>query len=545
MIGLLFKRKIPKISVIIPFFNVERYLDECIQSVLNQKELSLEIIMVDDGSTDRSVSIVKKYMKEHREIKLLYSNHRGPGGARNLGVKHAKGEFIAFVDADDILVKGIYNRMYTACVNNNAELCICNVARLKGDNISNSDLHNYVYKNYEPITHIKDNHALIYDSVSWNKLINRKFYERNKLKYEEEMVYEDILFSAQLYMKCNKTVMIAETGYLWRNRDEKNDASLSQTYFYKKNIVDRLRAVQGLLDYLNSEGATEALLNAAKYKILERDFKIVLDSVNHISDEESRDLFRQIQSFIEKNIGYEIIKRLPVVDMQRYSDVRDGKVEEYKKLLEYRNGAYYRAPIEERDRRLFAVLPKELINVESNDVTNEFARRSRRVWVDAVIEESEDIKIKTHLYIHRYNMAEPGGQDVTVKLVNEEFNEVINVDTIPERTAFLTEKFGEVYDEYTDTHTNYNYDYTGFSFNLAESLKNVSLGDKKKTYTVMADFADRIFRGRQIIKGDEKRNIEKYEKMEIKLMDRIIRIKLGMQQELQIEVSKYNSARVN
>ena len=101
----------PLISVIVPVYNVEQYLKKCLDSVISQTYTNLEIILVDDGSTDNSLSICREFEKLDARVRVFSQNNRGPGSARNTGLNHAKGIYIAFVDSDDYLDKNIYKNL--------------------------------------------------------------------------------------------------------------------------------------------------------------------------------------------------------------------------------------------------------------------------------------------------------------------------------------------------------------------------------------------------------------------------------------------------
>ena len=101
-----------KLSIIIPVYNVEQYLEKCINSLINQTLKELEFIFVNDGTPDNSVDIIKKYQKIDKRIKLLEKTNGGQASARNLGLKHAKGEYIAFLDSDDYVSENMYQTLY-------------------------------------------------------------------------------------------------------------------------------------------------------------------------------------------------------------------------------------------------------------------------------------------------------------------------------------------------------------------------------------------------------------------------------------------------
>lgn len=530
------------ISVIIPIFNAEKYLEDCLNSIIGQKRVRIEIILVDDGSTDGSLAIAKKYKENNGCIKIYRTNHKGPGGARNLGVRHAKGEYIAFVDADDVLVNGIYRRMLRSARSNNAEVCICNAARFDSRKKWESDLHDKVFKNYKICTHITENSTLIYDTCCWNKLIDRKLYKREKLSFPEGVVYEDIPFNAKLHMKCNKTVMIAETGYLWRRREEQNNQSITQHYYTEKNINDRLSAAKSIADYLLSDKSVEnTLKETVKYKLLETDLRIVLDAVDHMSEEQCKKVFFEIREFIENYMNGKIPDNLSVFDYQRYYYVINNDVKGYLKLLEYGKSAYSSAPVEEKGGDLVTILPDDIFCVDKRSVKEEMARENRRTWIDDVRFIDGEIVIDAHIYIQRYNMCSPSDQKVKVLLVNEEDNKVITVETSPKETTFLTNVYGDVIDASTNTVTSYNYDYTGFSFKIGTQLFDEDSSYSRTKYSVLAEYEDRFFKGTEILKWLSPKTMDKAYKIIVEKDEKKEYIMFGEQKELQIIVKREKS----
>ncbi len=114
---------IPKVSIIIPVYNVEKYLKECLNSVVNQTLKEIEIICVDDGSTDNSLSILEEYAKKDNRINLLKQENSGAGAARNKGLDSARGEYIYFLDSDDFLELNAIEILYNQIAKNQADIC--------------------------------------------------------------------------------------------------------------------------------------------------------------------------------------------------------------------------------------------------------------------------------------------------------------------------------------------------------------------------------------------------------------------------------------
>lgn len=133
------------ISVIIPVYNVEKYLEQCLDSVINQNLQDIEIICVDDGSTDNSPSILEKFSSKDNRIKIFSKENGGQASARNLGIKKAKGKYIAFVDSDDFIKEDMFVKLYDVAENNNLDIAMCKIA-LYDDNTGNIDENAWYYK---------------------------------------------------------------------------------------------------------------------------------------------------------------------------------------------------------------------------------------------------------------------------------------------------------------------------------------------------------------------------------------------------------------
>ena len=121
--------KAPKISVVIPIYNAEEYLEECLESVVGQTLRDIEIICINDGSTDNSAKICEKYAKKDKRIIFVSTENKGPGAARNTGLGFAKGEFIGFVDSDDWIDLDFYEKLYTAAVETDADIATGGIVR--------------------------------------------------------------------------------------------------------------------------------------------------------------------------------------------------------------------------------------------------------------------------------------------------------------------------------------------------------------------------------------------------------------------------------
>ena len=186
----------PKVSVIVPIYNVEKYLEKCINSLLSQTLEDIQIILVNDGSKDNSGNIAKEYEKNNKD-RVIYveKENGGLSDARNYGLKYATGDFIAFLDSDDYIEKNAYEEMYNKAIEENADYVECDFIW---------EFHNkirvdkqYPYKNKkEMLSFVR--------VVAWNKLIKRQLITDNNLEFPKGLRYEDVEFTYKLIPFINK-----------------------------------------------------------------------------------------------------------------------------------------------------------------------------------------------------------------------------------------------------------------------------------------------------------------------------------------------------
>lgn len=160
-----------KISVIIPVYNKSKFLRECLDSVLNQTFDSIQIVIVDDGSTDDSPMIIENYRKKYKNIKVISQENQGVIGARITGYKNAEGDFIGWVDADDFIDKSMYEKLYKNAIDNNAEISICNYS-----------FYPYTPSKktiwYTPYRGIVDYKFINKSGTQWNKIVKKELLDR-------------------------------------------------------------------------------------------------------------------------------------------------------------------------------------------------------------------------------------------------------------------------------------------------------------------------------------------------------------------------------
>src|SRR5690625_2816139 len=128
----------PQISIIVPVYNVASYVQQCLDSILDQTFKGFEVIVINDGSTDNTGEIIDKYTKKDRRVKAIHQSYGGVSSARNIGIELATGEYIGFVDGDDYIKKDMFETLYRMCVDTESDIAICRLGRKIDDNIINN-----------------------------------------------------------------------------------------------------------------------------------------------------------------------------------------------------------------------------------------------------------------------------------------------------------------------------------------------------------------------------------------------------------------------
>ncbi len=195
------------ISIIVPIYNVEKYLIRCIESIINQTYKTIEIILVDDGSTDNSSKICDEYKNKDKRIKVIHKKNGGLSSARNVGLDIAKGKYIGFVDSDDYISPNMYEMMYNNLIKTSGDIIICNFSYFKKEPPSfTTEFNLKEYTNIEAILELIKLKKRKIEDYAWNKLYKKELFKN--IRYPERFLYEDIGTTYKLFNKSKKIVTI-------------------------------------------------------------------------------------------------------------------------------------------------------------------------------------------------------------------------------------------------------------------------------------------------------------------------------------------------
>ena len=207
------------ISIIVPIYKVEKYLDRCINSILNQTFKDFELILVDDGSPDRCGDICEEYAKKDKRIKVIHKENGGLSDARNAGLDIATGKFIGFIDSDDFIHKDMYMILYDAIIKSKSDISQCKFKYFSKEDELNKNIINdgkyEIYNNIDAIEEIIDNKNL--NTNVWNKLYKRELF--NDIRFPKGKIHEDEFVTYKVFYRAKTVSYVNKELYYYFSND--------------------------------------------------------------------------------------------------------------------------------------------------------------------------------------------------------------------------------------------------------------------------------------------------------------------------------------
>lgn len=264
-----------KVSVIVPVYNVEDYLEKCLDSLVNQTLRDIEIIIVNDGSMDNSEKIINKYTEKYKNVYGYKKENGGLSDARNYGLAYAKGEYISFVDSDDYIDEEMLKKMYTKAVEDKLDIVVCDSIEVYDTKyvIKKSNFH---YSNNEV-----DNY-IISPPMAWTRLYKKHLFDQ--LKFEKGIYYEDLHLMPSMAMYTNKIGFLEEGLYFYVQRNN----SIMKQKQYSDKLLDIFKVLEHNREILSKKYPDEVeylylqhLLRTASLRFLNyKESKMLLKKVN-------------------------------------------------------------------------------------------------------------------------------------------------------------------------------------------------------------------------------------------------------------------------
>lgn len=317
----------PLISIIVPIYNMEKYLRKCIDSILCQTYKNIELILVDDGSTDSSPQICDEYAELDDRVKVIHKHNTGQADSRNKGINIAKGEYIGFVDSDDWIDADMYEVLYNTIVDTGADISICGIFYEYANQIEVTYNCGGLY-NYDREEAIR---AIYMDtnikSYSWDKLFKREVITNN---YPDTRYFEDLTILIKWIANANKTSIVGKAKYHYRQREGSICTTQSNKNFFGFwlglfNIFLFVRE-QGVFSdderimYLNLLRKT---ISVAKGIARVTDRKRALAHYNYMTTElKDKDVIRSEYLSTSKKINLIMLEKTPLLFFSIYKVVK-------------------------------------------------------------------------------------------------------------------------------------------------------------------------------------------------------------------------------
>ena len=411
--------RVPRISVVVPVYNVESYVATCLQSLARQSFRDLEVIVVDDGSTDASAAIAERFTGRDRRFRLLRQANGGLGQARNRGVAAAGGEFLAFVDSDDVVADDAYERLAGALDASGSDFATGNVLRLTRQGTSQTQFLARTFVRTRMRTHVSRDRTLLADRTAWNKLWRRSFWDAQDLRFPEGVVHEDIPVTLPAHLAAAGVDVLAAPVYHWRLRED-GAQSITQRRLERRVLADRLAAVEHVRLELAQRGPRK-VSRWYDASLIRDDLRLHLDVLEQ-ADAPYRALFMEGAGRILASVPARSYRQLSALDRVKWHLVRRGALEELLEVMRFEREDAEATPPLRRLGRYYGDYP---FRTDRPRRVPGSAYRLRRLdeelalasHVDDVRVEGGVLRLRGHAHLGCLPATRPGAQHTTLTAV--------------------------------------------------------------------------------------------------------------------------------
>jgi CDP-glycerol glycerophosphotransferase len=403
----------PRISVVVPIYNVEPYLDECLDSIAGQTYRDIEVVMVDDGSKDSSPVIAERWVSKDKRFRLVTQPNGGLGNARNTGIKNAGGELLAFVDSDDYLAPNAYQLLVEALDETGSDFATGNVLRLQSQGVRQAAFLAEAFARTRLKTHVSEYRPLIADRIAWNKLFRREFWDKQGREFPEGVLNEDIPVILPAHFAAHSVDVISDPIYYWRSRDS-DELSITQRRLEPKALRDRLAAMDQVVDWLDEHGKRK--WKSWYYEgIVADDLRLYVTPLS-AADDQYRELFLdKVNAFLDR-APKGIYDPLPAIERLRWHLVRRRLMPELLEVLRFqREEMRDRPPVEIRGRWYgdYPFREDERLKIPRSIYLLE-GELGLRVEIDSLEWDGERLKVRGNAFIRGIGAATPDTQQLKV-----------------------------------------------------------------------------------------------------------------------------------
>lgn len=278
-----------KVSIIVPVYNVEKYLRKCLDSLVSQTLKDFEIIVVNDGSRDNSQDIIDEYATKHDNVVSYIKENGGLGDARNYGLERANGEYIGFVDSDDYVEPNMYEKLYEKAVNDDCDLVVCDlIYTFEQDNKKD-----YITKGLRELNPDKNKDGFLSPLFAWNKLYKREMLIENNLRYPTGLWYEDIPVTLSCFALSRNTGYVNDAFVHYVQRSNSIMGNKTNKKFYDIFVI-----LENTYSFFKEHNYLDKYHNELEYVFAEQ--LMVYGAFRFLRSDDYYDLSEKAREFINK-----------------------------------------------------------------------------------------------------------------------------------------------------------------------------------------------------------------------------------------------------
>jgi CDP-glycerol glycerophosphotransferase len=407
---------VPRISVVVPIYNVERYLPACLGSLAAQTTTDLEVVMVDDGSTDDGPGIAERFAARDPRFRLIRQANGGLGNARNTGTAAASGELLAFVDSDDVVPHDAYERLAAALDRTGSDFASGNVQRLHGAQVTQAKFLSRTFERTRLRTHVTRFRPLLADRIACNKLWRRSFWEDHALRFPEGVLHEDIPVTLPAHLMAGSVDVLADTVYRYRIRTD-GEKSITQRRLELRVLQDRLAAVEHVRAHL-AANAPRRVRRWYDERLVGDDLRLHLDLLADADDAYRTCFLTRVNALLD-DAGTRPLRGLGALDRLKWHLVRRGLVDELVEVLRFQQKRRAATPPQRRLGRWYGDypfrddarlgIPRSTYRLGKRD-----AELSLRTTVEGLELAGDRLLVRGHAHVDGLAVRAPGDQTVRV-----------------------------------------------------------------------------------------------------------------------------------
>lgn len=284
----------PTLTAVVPVYNVQEFLPACLRSIAAQDFDDYEVVLVDDGSSDRSLRIAHRHARKDNRIRIVSQDNAGLGAARNTGVAHARGQLLTFVDSDDELAPGAWSRMVSTILQTGSDLVVGKAVRDDGTRRWAMRLMKVNHEVDRLSVTVEQMPGILADVFAWNKLFRRDFWLRAGLEFPRGVRYEDQPTLTRAFLATRRFDVLADTVYRWRVRSD--GTSITQRRHELADLEDRIRTKRDSAEQVRAYGSAE-ILHTFHAEVLPVDMAAYFRAVPGCDDDYWRVLVAAVHEF--------------------------------------------------------------------------------------------------------------------------------------------------------------------------------------------------------------------------------------------------------